>query len=61
MVGEELHLEDIENIQAFVVGEVHPPKEKKKSRKKGAKVERKDSLLKQRKVYPTQKKKDKRK
>jgi hypothetical protein len=36
-------------------------KEKKKGQKKGIKVERKDSVPKQKKVFPTQRKKDKRK
>jgi hypothetical protein len=61
MVGEELHFKDIENIQGFVARECCPPKEKKNSQKKGIKVEKKDSLPKQRKVSLAQRKKHKRK
>jgi len=61
MVGEELHFEDIENIWTFVAREGCPPKEKKKSRKKGIKVERKDASPKQKQISLAQRKKDKRK
>jgi hypothetical protein len=61
MVGEELHFEDIESIQAFVTREGCPPKEKIKSWKKGIKVERKYASPKQKKVSLAPRKKDKRK
>ncbi len=56
IVGEELHFNDIGSIWVFFVGECSFLK-KKKNKKKGTKAKRKDSLLKEKKMFPDQRKK----